>query len=426
MFDAGKWVSKRKLMNKTELSVLPSVYTRTMEGIITHVEHCNKFWFQPLNEVNEQTLTTIQSTLNTQRLKAFDKPADINIDQLVAAPYSDESCGELYFRARVLEALVEAHDNVLFFVQFIDYGNFDHIPFQKLRMLENLKNDVGDIPPRSFECKLCEIEPSMIDATRGRWTKNAVQRFVALTKNKALKVDVYSVVDNVAAVTLFSDSLNINRKLISNAYAMAGEESYMSKVDHDLRIRSQRDYCGNVLIADDNAQIMVGDNEIAMPEVEPPPDQECRIKVKLLGPHSPLDTKLTSLMAAMAQSTIRIESESVNSILLDTDPQDSHPRLVVATSISGNANGGGLTIRQTTVMPNIHGFAPLMALIFCPKMEARRDKTKSRYVSFMTGLGCHPESKKALFPEHDVVFDLDVDIQNEDLQIVSGQVVFRV
>jgi ATP-dependent RNA helicase TDRD9 len=91
----------------------------------------------------------------------------------------------------------------------------------------------------------------------------------------------------------------------------------------------------------------------------------------------------------------------------------------VAASISGHTNNGGLTVRQTTVMPNIHGFAPLMALIFCPMMECRRDSTKSRYTTIMTGLGGHPETKKALFPEHDMVFDLDVEITNDDLKMVG-------
>jgi hypothetical protein len=75
-------------------------------------------------------------------------------------------------------------------------------------------------------------------------------------------------------------------------------------------------------------------------------------------------------------------------------------------------------------MPNIHGFAPLMALIFCPMMECRRDATKSRYTTIMTGLGSHPETKQPLFPEHDMVFDLDVDINNEDLEKVGFKKVF--
>jgi ATP-dependent RNA helicase TDRD9 len=64
-------------------------------------------------------------------------------------------------------------------------------------------------------------------------------------------------------------------------------------------------------------------NEISIPDVEPPPDRDCTIWLKLSGPHSPLETKLRSIVRSGGQKSITIESESVNSVLLNTDPQVS-------------------------------------------------------------------------------------------------------
>lgn len=79
-----------------------------------------------------------------------------------------------------------------------------------------------------------------------------------------------------------------------------------------------------------------------------------------------------------------------------------------------------LTARETTIMPNIPGFGPLMALIFSPYCEFFRDKYKSRYVSIICGLGQHPKTKQPLYGEHDSVFNLDCDIDVDDIEKVEN------
>lgn len=46
-------------------------------------------------------------------------------------------------------------------------------------------------------------------------------------------------------------------------------------------------------------------------------------------------------------------------------------RLLVAASVGQNPRGDSLTLRHTTLMPNLHGLASLVLLIFAPCIELR-------------------------------------------------------
>lgn len=92
----------------------------------------------------------------------------------------------------------------------------------------------------------------------------------------------------------------------------------------------------------------------------------------------------------------------------------------MAAAHSKRNNEGHITINETTLLPNIRGFGPLMALIFSPSTDLKRDQTKSRYISILTGLGYSREDKVSLFPEHDALFHLDFELTNDDISSVSN------
>lgn len=100
---------------------------------------------------------------------------------------------------------------------------------------------------------------------------------------------------------------------------------------------------------------------------------------------------------------------------------------MVATHISkhGIANDKGFTIHETTLLPSIRGFGALMAMIFCPAMDLKRDEWKSRYISVRTGLGFNEEKKCPYFAEHDAVFPLDFQLDADDLGMVSTLICFH-
>lgn len=181
-------------------------------------------------------------------------------------------------------------------------------------------------------------------------------------------------------------------------------------MDHDVRFRKQ-------------FSSTAGDDDLhenyntTVPYVEAPVNGSRYISLR--GPFSPLETKVYSAMRLGGLKSVIIENHSSNSILLDNDPQDTHEKLLVATHITESQSNGNLTVRETTIMPNIHGFAPLMALLFCPTMEINRDSTKSRYASILTGLGFDPITNNSLYEEHDMIFALDTEISQSDLEIIN-------
>lgn len=70
-------------------------------------------------------------------------------------------------------------------------------------------------------------------------------------------------------------------------------------------------------------------------------------------------------------------------------------------------------------MPNIRGFGPLMALIFCPTMQVKCNEEKTYYTAVRTGLGYDNKKNRPIFEEHDVTFNLDVEITQNDISLVS-------
>lgn len=92
--------------------------------------------------------------------------------------------------------------------------------------------------------------------------------------------------------------------------------------------------------------------------------------------------------------------------------------MIVAAVVANSGNTDNLVIRQTTLMPNYHGFAPILALLFAPSAEIRRSSDKTRYISVLTGLG-YNEGGKALFPEHDLKFTLDSEFKEVDIHKVK-------
>lgn len=80
----------------------------------------------------------------------------------------------------------------------------------------------------------------------------------------------------------------------------------------------------------------------------------------------------------------------------------------------GGANKG-FNIQETTLLPSIRGFGALVAMIFCPAMDLKRDKWKSRYISVRTGLGYDSEKAAPYFVEHDTIFPLDFELTEVDL-----------
>lgn len=329
--------------------------------------------------------------------------------------------GKLFQRAQVLKIETQIIGNPQFRVRFIDYGDVAVLPMDKLRLMSpELKRDFEQLPPRMFECRLALVQPSSVTSSYNRWPKQANEMLISVAKSGRLQMEVYSLVNNVAAVLIHTRDGDLNDILVDRQLARRADEDYMSRKDHDMRIRKQETKC-NVPIAD---QELINEEYLRFAQLpkdadlEPPPLDKCNLSIRLRGPFSPLESSISSVLRIGMYKSVFIDKESVNSVLLDTDPQDRHDQMVVAASVT--ESNERLTARGTTLMPNIHGFGALMAMLFCPTMQIKCNKIRTKYISLLAGLGFNPHTMESYFEEHDMVISLDVAILKDDIRIVNS------
>lgn len=115
-------------------------------------------------------------------------------------------------------------------------------------------------------------------------------------------------------------SETINDVLIREHFGEFVEEDYISNYNYLMR-KTQHD---NGIDDDDNfIDPMVIDyfNEENGIEVEAPPVLKCRSKLKLKGPYSSLSIDMYGLTEATRIAKVVIDKHSVNSVILENDPQ---------------------------------------------------------------------------------------------------------
>lgn len=143
-------------------------------------------------------------------------------------------------------------------------------------------------------------------------------------------------------------------------------------------------------------------------------------KVKLEGPTSPIEIQLRHMINTGVSKYVVVNQTSVNSVLLDTCPDDPRGPILVAQTIQQSAkNNLFLYLHNTTVLPNTPGLSSLIVLIFTPYMELRRSPMGTYYIGALCGLGYDPSTGKSLYPEHDMQITFDIEISMADLRMIN-------
>lgn len=157
-----------------------------------------------------------------------------------------------------------------------------------------------------------------------------------------------------------------------------------------------------------------------------PKQNEYRSKVILQGPFSPIEVQLAHLVTKGMTKKVNVEATSVNSVLLDTCPDNPRGLFLVAQNITRDSkNMTHLILRNTTLLPNTPGLATLISLIFTPYMELRRSPMGTYYTGALCGLGYDRTTGKSLFPDHDLEIIFDVEITMNDLRMVR-RLIFKI
>ncbi|XP_049877718.1 probable ATP-dependent RNA helicase spindle-E [Pectinophora gossypiella] len=367
-----------------------------------------RFWVQYEDDSTTSELRQIQTSLNRAPLLAHTGP--VCEGDLFAGPFV-EAKGTRMHRVRVTKLLPRDMVEVI----FIDYGNT--IRLNVCNLYELPAGIAQDVPPLAMQCVLAEIAPSPLLDPHGQWSPKAQKLFNDLTSKGNLLGKIYSVTHGVISIELLVDNgrVNLNQVLLKQRLAVPAEESYDSKLNHDLRQTSTE-----LNMAQRRAfnREQMEQAYTYMQDLAPPALKECISDVYLKGPFSPLETTLHNLMYASREKEVTIEWNSVNSVLLDTEPQEIYERLVVAADVGQNETSSKLTLRHTTLMPNIPGLPAIIALIFCPMAEFRRNSEGTRYVSALCGLGS-TEDGTPYFPEHDVLVNIDADLSVDDIGTIN-------
>ncbi|XP_012579883.1 PREDICTED: putative ATP-dependent RNA helicase TDRD9 [Condylura cristata] len=384
---------------------------------VTEVVEVGHFWGYRIDAKNSGVLKRLTATIN--QLELVPLPVHPHPDLVCLAPFEDFD-KESYFRAQIL--YVSGNSAEVFFV---DYGNRAHVD---LALLMELPCQLLELPFQALEFKICKMRPSARSLVCGeRWSSGACRRFCSLVRGCALLVKVFSVVHGVLHVDAFrcsgpQDATSIRDVLVSEGHAELAEEPYESKQSHEV-------FKGLFSKPADSAAGLSATSPVKDPErglIRLLLDSLAanrlgapRCKAILHGPFSPYELKCHSLTRVSKFRCVWIEKESINSVIISDTPEDLHQRMLVAASLSVNATGSTMLLRETSLMPHVPGLPALLSMLFAPVMELRVDRGGACYTGVLCGLGWNPTTRTPILPEHDIELAFDVQFSVEDIMEIN-------
>ncbi|XP_039282200.1 ATP-dependent RNA helicase TDRD9 isoform X2 [Nilaparvata lugens] len=417
-----KYRQKKKCSQEAVHSVLPPIDSQYLDIAVTHINDISNFYVQQKNPYTLKRLNDYHVILN--KLVQLKKAPHVVVNELYAAPFFQDDT-RAFYRCKVLSI-----DKRSAQIMYVDYGNIEKVDVTFLFLLPNrtvlpskdgpeTTYDLKTEPPLAFRCRLAGAMPKRLHRT------NQVFSEMCLFQGAVGKV--YSVVDSVVSLEILvvegnsssyrsreDDYINVNRMLVERGLADQYEESFLSKMNHDRRVKHQSKFNSYNNVPEDvnndgdetesNQTLFDNDDDLDM---KSPTFEETHSKMILKGPFSPLEMKIHGCLRTTINKCISIESDSINSVLLDEQPDNPHDRMVVAAHVSRSAGGQRLNLRHTTVILDCNGMSALMCLLFSPVVELRTDEKFSRLTGAICGLGYDPQTKQSYFPEHDfeIAFD---------------------
>ncbi|KAM6170841.1 ATP-dependent RNA helicase TDRD9 isoform 1-T1 [Erethizon dorsatum] len=380
---------------------------------VTEVVEVGHFWGYRTDERNAELLQKLTAEIN--RLELVPLPVHPHPDMVCLAPF-EEFDKKSYFRAQIL--YVSGNSAEVFFV---DYGNRSHVD---LDLLMEIPGHFLELPFQALEFKICKMRPSARSLVCGEhWSRRASKRFASLVRRCALLVKVFSIVHSVLHVDVYCcsgalDTINIRDILIGEGHAELAEECYESQQSHEVLKGLFSKSVENVAVA--SVPSPVKDDEKHLIQILLESCSSSRLgapncKTILHGPFNPYELKCHSLTRISKFRCVWIDKESINSVIISEEPADLHQRMLVAASLSVNATGSTMLLRETSLMPPIPGLPALLSMLFAPVMELRLDEEGKCYTGVLCGLGWNPATAAPILPEHDMELAFDVQFGVEDV-----------
>uniref|UniRef100_A0A8B9TN04 ATP-dependent RNA helicase TDRD9 n=1 Tax=Anas platyrhynchos TaxID=8839 RepID=A0A8B9TN04_ANAPL len=399
---------------------------------VTEIVEVGHFWGYRIDEKNRTVLQAITAEINYHNL--VDLSVSPYPELLCLAPFTClENRG--YYRARILYVSGDFAE-----VFFVDYGNRSKVPLKKLK---EIPSHLQELPFQALEFKISKMRPSAKSLVCGeQWSYSASQRFASLVNGYTLLVKVYSVVHNVLHVDAFrysrhKDLVNIRDVLIEECYAELAEESYKSRQSHDLlqglfidqmkkeektlvpSIEEEKHLIERLLNCFSGSRSGAPTHKVMIKPINCYP---FRLYSEIKRIHF-LCLYVCFLMLEIffyfLLRNVFIHKESINSVVVDDAPEDSFQQLLVAASLSVNANGSTVFLEETSLMPPIPGLLELLSMLFAPAIELRIDESGKNFTGVLCGLGWSQSRQVPLLPENDMELTFDVHFGVDDISEVK-------
>ncbi|XP_069639431.1 ATP-dependent RNA helicase TDRD9 isoform X3 [Haliaeetus albicilla] len=328
---------------------------------ITEIVEVGHFWGYRIDEKNRTVLQALTAEINYQNL--MDLPVSPHPGLVCLAPFTHAENRE-YYRARILYVCGDFAE-----VFFVDYGNRSKVPLKKLKEIPGC---LRELPFQALEFKMCKMRPSAKSLVCGEWwSYSASQRFASLQSHDLLK-------------GLFLDQVKKEQKM-----PVSSREEEKHLIERLLNCFS--------------------DNKVDAPTH----------KVTVFGPFSPYEVKCYGMTRVSRFRSAFIQKESVNSVVVHDTPEDPFQQLLVAASLSANAYGSTVILKETSLMPPIPGLLALLSMLFAPAIELRVDKSGRYFTGVLCGLGWSQTCGAPLLPENDIELTFDVRFGVEDISEIN-------
>lgn len=182
------------------------------------MENCSKFWLQPENEarfVRQYHLELNNSHVNEIYFPCSDYLTLTRASIIVALDHSD---GKMY-RARLIGWDYNPRTRIFKgTVRFLDSGRSQKVQMCDLFLF---KADIeqSQMPPRCFECRLAEIQPSTANISGGHaWDRRVIERFQQTVLNRRVKAEVIFNLTFLSVIFLQREFFHIEFQFQSNQF----------------------------------------------------------------------------------------------------------------------------------------------------------------------------------------------------------------
>uniref|UniRef100_A0A8C1SI07 ATP-dependent RNA helicase TDRD9 n=1 Tax=Cyprinus carpio TaxID=7962 RepID=A0A8C1SI07_CYPCA len=377
---------------------------------ITEVIDVGHFWGFRTDESSVEKQCQLTAALNIRDLR----PVSVSLypNLLCVAPFKDGQQMAKYYRAKVLHIL---GSNVEVF--YVDFGNTSVVPCSSLR---ELPSDLMTPPFQAQEFCIAGMGPSAHSLILGgRWSSRARNRFKTLTSGRSAIVSLYSILHGVMRVDLHismeAGDVSVADLLVQEGHACHIPESFESQVTIGRFTPSSTSGSLNSRMEEDKLLI----NEL-LQHFCASSSSAPKCKALVYGPSSPHKVSFHSMSRISNFRAVGIERDGINSVMVNESPQNWHERMLVAATVSLSASGSRILLKETSLMPHIHGLPSIITMLFTPVMELRTNEDRTCFTGALCGLGWNSVSQNAVLPEHDIELAFDVKFEIEDITEINA------